>query len=72
MPSKRSYEQAVTWLNSKAADRDSLDGINAQLVLNILEEYRRTVNIKGAIIGSLKMREGIKPSSAIISQTIME
>ncbi len=57
MPSRRSYEQAMTWLRSKAADRDSLDGVNAELVLNIMDEYRRKLDEKGAIIGKLKMRE---------------
>lgn len=69
MPSRRSYEQAITWLRSKAADRDSLDGINAQLVLNIIEEYRDKLDVKGAIIGRLTMREN---RSAGYTHTIME
>lgn len=57
MPSKRAYDQAMTWLRSKAADRDSLDGVNAELVIHIMDEYRRKLDEKGAIIGRLKIRE---------------
>lgn len=59
MPSRQSYEQIMTWLNSKAADRDSLDGINAQLVINVINEYRKELNGKGIIIRRLKERMGI-------------
>lgn len=58
MPSRQSYEQVMTWLNSKAADRDSLDGINAQLVINVINEYRKELNGKGIIIRRLKERMG--------------
>ena len=49
----------MTWLNSKAADRDSLDGINAQLAINVINEYRKQLNGKGIIIRRLKERMGI-------------
>ena len=37
MASRKSNEQAMTWLRSMAADKNSLDGINAELVLYILD-----------------------------------
>ena len=53
MPSRKSYEQVMMWLNSKAADCDSLDGINAQLAINIINEYREQLNKKGIYIRRL-------------------
>lgn len=41
MASRKSNEQAMTWLKSMAADKNSLDGINAELVLYILEEQKK-------------------------------
>lgn len=56
MSSKKANEQAMTWLRSIAADKNSMDGINAELVINIIEDLRRQLNSKGVVIGNL-MRE---------------
>ena len=47
MASKRTKEQCMIWLKSKAADENSLDGINAQLVLNVLEEKEKRLEKLG-------------------------
>ena len=54
MPSRKTTEQCMTWVRSKAADRDSLDGINAQLVLNVLEEQRTKLDKLGAQFKKVK------------------
>ena len=48
MPSQRTMEQCLTWLNSKAADENTLDGINAELCLNVISELRERYNKLGA------------------------
>ncbi len=40
MASRKTNEQCRTWLRSMAADRDSLDGINAELCLRVIEEQK--------------------------------
>lgn len=47
MASKRSTEQCMTWLRSKAADRDSLDGINAELTINVITEQKNRIDKLG-------------------------
>lgn len=53
MPSKKGMEQAIVWLRSKAAE-PTLDGINAELCLNVINDLREQNNRKGAIIHRLK------------------
>ena len=48
MPSKKAMDQCLTWLNSKAADKDSLDGINAEICLNVILEQKEKLNKLGA------------------------
>ena len=48
MASRRTNEQCITWLRSMAADTNSLDGINAQLVLNVIEEKNNRLEKLGA------------------------
>ena len=54
MTKRRSYEQAMTWLNSKAADKDSLDGINAELCINLIEDLRARLDKLGAQFQQMK------------------
>lgn len=56
MASRKSNEQAITWLRSMAADKNSLDGINAELVLYILEEKDRQYKKLGAQYSILTKR----------------
>ena len=56
MPSHKGMEQALIWLRSKAADKDSLDGINAELVLNVIEDLKKQNEKKGYAINQLKTR----------------
>lgn len=67
MPSRKGLDQALTWLRSKAADKDSLDGINAELCLHVIEDLQRQNAQKGYAIHQLKMREEEQQN-----QTIME
>ena len=57
MPSRKGMEQAMTWLQSKAADKDSLDGINAELCLNVIYDLKRQNEKKGYMIHQMRMRE---------------
>ena len=66
MPSRKGMEQAMTWLRSKAMDRDSLDGINAELVLNVIADLQRQNKQKGCVINQMKttLREETKDRGA--------
>lgn len=58
MPSKKGMDQALTWLRSMAAS-PGLDGINAEVCLNVIQDLQEQNNRKGAIIHRLKeMTEG--------------
>lgn len=58
MPSKKGMDQALTWLRSMAAS-PGLDGINAEVCLNVIRDLQEQNNRKGAIIHRLKeMTEG--------------
>jgi hypothetical protein len=56
MPSKKSFDQCMLWLNSKAADRDSLDGINAELCINVINDLKAQKDKLGATIGMMKRK----------------
>ena len=47
MASKKTHEQCLTWLRSMAADKNSLDGINAELCLNLINEQKERLNKLG-------------------------
>lgn len=57
MPSKKGMEQAIVWLKSKAAEKDTLDAINAEVCLNVISDLQEQNTRKGSIIHRLKMRE---------------
>ena len=57
MPSKKGMEQALTWLRSMAAV-PGLDGINAELCLNVIRDLQEQNNRKGALIHKLKEMTG--------------
>ena len=63
MPSRKGMEQAMTWLRSKAEDKNSLDGINAELVLNVIADLQRQNNQKGYVINRMRttLREEARP-----------
>lgn len=48
MASRRTNEQCLTWLRSMAADKNSLDGINAELCLNLIYEQKERLEKLGA------------------------
>ena len=54
MPSKKATEQAMTWLNSMAADKNSLDGINAELCINVILDLRKKLEKLGAQFNAMK------------------
>lgn len=47
MASRRANEQAMIWLRSMAAEKDSLNGINAELCLRIIEEQKERLDKLG-------------------------
>ena len=47
MASRRANEQAMVWLRSMAAEKDSLNGINAELCLRIIEEQKERLDKLG-------------------------
>ena len=54
MASRRTNEQAMTWLRSMAADRDSLNGINAELCLNLIQEQKDRLEKLGVQFQQMK------------------
>ena len=54
MPSRKSMEQVMTWLNSKAADKNSLDGINAELCISVINELRMRLERLGVQFYNIK------------------
>lgn len=48
MPSKKGIDQALTWLKSKAAERNTLDGVNAELCINVIMDLQRQYDQLGA------------------------
>lgn len=40
MPSRKGFEQAITWLRSKMAEGDTLDAINAELTYNVMLDLK--------------------------------
>lgn len=58
MPSKKGVEQALTWLKSKANDKENtLDSINAELCINVIMSMQRQYDLLGAKYGSLQSRK---------------
>lgn len=53
MPSKKAINQSLTWLRSKANDRETLDGINAELCINVIMDLKRQYDRLGIQFGSL-------------------
>lgn len=53
MPSKKALDQSLTWLRSKASERDTLDGINAELCINVIMDLKRQYERLGIQFGSL-------------------
>lgn len=49
MPSKKGTEQALTWLKSKMAERDTLDAVNAELCYNIITDLQKKRKVIGAL-----------------------
>lgn len=54
MPSKKGIEQALTWLKSKAAEKNTLDGVNAELCINVIMDLQRQYDRLGAQFGNVK------------------
>ena len=57
MPSQKGLTQAITWLKSKMLDRDSLDGINAEVCLNVIKDLQQQCETRGQIIHRLKQKD---------------
>lgn len=58
MPSKKGMDQALTWLRSKANDKENvLDSINAELCINVIMALQRQCDKLGAHFGRLSSRK---------------
>ena len=49
MPSRKGLEQALTWLKSKMAEKDSLDAINAEVCYNVIQDLQEKRKVIGAL-----------------------
>lgn len=49
MPSRKGLEQALTWLKSKMAEKDTLDAVNAEVTYNVLMDIQKKRKVIGAI-----------------------
>ena len=56
-PSRRGMVQAIAWLNSKIAEKDSLDAINAEVCLNVIEDLKNQREKAGILIHRMKLKE---------------
>ena len=70
MASHKTTEQCLTWLRSMAADRDSLDGINAEMCLNLIREQKAKLQKLGAQFNGVReerdrLRESTKFFAAV-------
>lgn len=55
MPSKKSVDQAITWLRNKMAEKDTLDAINAELCYNVLIDLQNKKENIGALYHRTKV-----------------
>lgn len=53
MPSKKGIDQALTWLKNKAAEKNTLDGVNAELCINVIMDLQRQYDRLGAKFNSI-------------------
>ena len=49
MPSRKGLEQALTWLKSKMAEKDTLDAVNAEVTYNVLMDIQSKRKVIGAL-----------------------
>lgn len=49
MPSRKGLEQALTWLKSKMAEKDTLDSVNAEVTYNVLMDIQNKRKVIGAL-----------------------
>ena len=49
MPSRKGLEQALTWLRSKMAEKDTLDAINAEVCYRVITDLREKKRVLGAL-----------------------
>ena len=49
MPSRRGLEQALTWLKSKMAEKDTLDAVNAEVCYNVMMDIQSKRKTIGAL-----------------------
>lgn len=49
MPSKKGLEQALTWLTSKMAEKDTLDAVNAEVAYNVIIDLQKKRKVIGAL-----------------------
>ena len=49
MPSRKGTEQALTWLRSKMAEKDTLDAINAEVCYNVIQDLKDKRQVIGAL-----------------------
>ena len=53
MATKRGIDQCRMWLRSKAAELDTLDAINAEMCLRVIEDLQKEKDRLGGIINNL-------------------
>lgn len=49
MPSRKGLDQALVWLKSKMAERDTLDAINAEVCYNVIMDLKDKRKVIGAL-----------------------
>jgi len=52
MPNQKTMERCLTWLNSKIAEKDTLDAINADTCLTVLNDLIKENKRIGALLHS--------------------
>lgn len=71
MASHKTNEQCLTWLRSMAADKDSLDGINAELCLNLIANQKAQLDKLGVQFNQVKeSRDNMKQKLDELQESI--
>ena len=64
MPSKKGMDQALTWLKSKANEKNTLDAVNAELCINVIMDLRRQYDRLGGQFNNLRNARYAERSNA--------
>ena len=72
MPSRKGMEQAMTWLRSKMAEKDSLDAVNAEVCYNVILDLQKKRKVIGALYHQASMDRKRQMSQYKYDKSLLE